>query len=150
MADIWSDGLAELQAESLLTHCKGEANVWGDIPSRWPIHEARNMLAEELQKISMHDMSLVHNEVSWKIPGIGTAIPDLRIVADMCIAHNLKETGKATALTENKLQTSTFEAYGLNKPPRQEGQSTTDELVMTDDLQASNSKLATPHTNTRN
>jgi len=100
MADIWSDGLAELQAESLLTHCKGEANVWGDIPSRWPIHEARNMLAEELQKIAMNDTALVLQQVRWNIPGIGTAIPDLRTIADMCIAHNLKDTGQATVASE--------------------------------------------------
>jgi hypothetical protein len=58
------------------------------------------MLAEELQKIAMNDTALVLQQVRWNIPGIGTAIPDLRTVADMCIAHNLKETGQATVASE--------------------------------------------------
>ena len=87
LADVWADGLAELQSEAILTHCKGEANVWGDIPSRWPLTEAREMLRAELLKVSMGSAELIHNEVAWKIPGIGTAIPALSAIASMCIAH---------------------------------------------------------------
>ena len=98
MADVWSDGLAELQSEAILTHCKGEANVWGDIPSRWPTTEARAMLHEELTKISMTHVALVHNDVVWKIPGIGTAIPDLRTIASICTVHK-QQTTAANVLT---------------------------------------------------
>jgi hypothetical protein len=99
LADVWSDSLAELQAESILTHCKGDANVWGDIPSRWPVAEAKVMLREELRKISMEDAELKYNDVVWKIPGIGTAIPDLHDIAAICIAHK-KHTAREAEMSD--------------------------------------------------
>jgi hypothetical protein len=97
LADVWADGLAELQSEAILTHCKGEANVWGDIPSRWPLTEAREMLRAELLKVSMGSAELIHNEVAWKIPGIGTAIPALSAIASMCIAHKQQAVAEECA-----------------------------------------------------
>jgi hypothetical protein len=99
LADVWSDSLAELQAESILTHCKGDANVWGDIPSRWPVAEAKVMLREELRKISMENADLKYNDVVWKIPGIGTAIPDLHDIAAICIAHK-KHTAREAEMSD--------------------------------------------------